>query len=103
MLGGSLREESVQLKSYIDLARALQSASLEEWQKVPRGAISRMLIGVGTWLQAPGRDMPVGVPEVVRRKSSIPSYLRLAPTAAILWALTGVHGQDPVAALLGTR
>ena len=99
---GELRQAADALKDYLALALAFKKLGCEEWAKVPRYSIQRMMLGVILWGKADGRNRMLAPPEPVRQRTrSLTTWHQVSLTDLMLWALSVVTTEQDLRALAG--
>ncbi len=98
---GELQHAADKLKEDLALARAFKNLAPEEWAKVPRFGIQRILLGVVLWSRADGRNRMMAPPEAVRQRTrSLMSWQQVSRVDLMLWALAGVATEEDMRALV---
>jgi hypothetical protein len=101
---GELQHAAETLKQELALAQAFKSLEPSEWERVPRWAIQRMMLGLVLWSKGAGRNRMVTPPEAVRQRSrSLMSWQQVSLVDITLWALAGVATEEEMRALVGGK
>ena len=99
---GELQQAADSLKEDLVLARAFKSLDPEEWAKVPRIGIQRILLGVVLWSKADGRNKMMAPPEAVRQRTrTLTTWQQVSLVDLMVWALAGVSTEEDMRALAG--
>lgn len=88
---GSLRrEELVDLRAEVTLARALRSADPATWRTVSAQGVLTLLFVTLTWAQANGFNPDLVPPESIQRSALIGSWNHVRFIDLVRWATTGL-------------
>ena len=80
---GKLRAQAEELGDLIKSARLLKSGDPEKWKLLPRVIVQHLLMVVGVWAAAEGRDVPLTPPRAVSHGKGLLNQATQSDNAAI--------------------
>ena len=100
---GELQQADDKLKEDLALARAFKNLDPEEWAKVPRIGIQRLMLVVILWSKANGRNRMMSPPEAIRRRNRfLVSWHQVSLVDLMVWVLAGVATEEDMRSLVGS-
>jgi predicted nucleic acid-binding Zn-ribbon protein len=91
---GQLQHQAALLAQEICLARAFTSNDQEQWVRVPRQTIQRLMLGLFWWTDHADRNRPVAPPHLILRGTTLTTYTRVPLASLVLWAYSGLQTEQ---------
>jgi chromosome segregation ATPase len=91
---GQLQHQAALLAQEICLARAFTSNDQEQWVRVPRQTIQRLMLGLFWWTDHADRNRPVAPPHFILRGTTLTTYTRVPLASLVLWAYSGLQTEQ---------